>query len=818
MRNIHKSTPPSFRRRENAAAIVKAPPPGALTKGPDRKFPGLHPPPGGATSPSLSTNRRFAFPILAFLAVLAVGLLFLIPGGLLQAQSPDGPIMYAENGMGPVATFTATDPEGESIVWSVAEIDAGEFTLVNGVLRFKSAPDFENPQGGAGNDSVTYEVTVQASDGGAAATTAMEPVTIEVTNVEEPGTITLSTLQPQVGVVITAMLTDPDNIGVDNLGSISWQWYRGNSPIPGGTNGEGMVTSTYTPAAGDIGSVLRATVVYDDDEGDDKAAQEDSAYAAREAPASNISPTFPTPVEQKNTDQAREVAENTPAGANIGAPVVGSDTDVLTYSLEGANAASFDINRATGQLMTKAALDFEDDSNPRDGFEVMVTATDPFGATAPARVIIMVTDVNEAPSVSGAASIDHAENGTVLDIDAETANVQTATYTATDADAVDDAANDLKWLLSGADASKFSIAETGTTRTLSFKAAPDYEAPGDSGANNVYEVTVVVTDTKGNTDEQAIMVKVTNVEEMGEITLSTLQPRVGFLVTAALTDPDNITADSVSWQWYRGASISIIDTNFTTFDPADPASLPMNECDDTNTVNCFIKSATSAAYVPVDADVDGNGNGNRLTAVATYTDGNGDGEDYAATESANDVLANTLNEAPVFPDMDLETEGRQTAQERMVGENVPVAFGNVEVTALVRDNVGPPLVATNDDGGALTYSLGGPDAASFGIIRSSGQLQTKAVLDKETKDTYTVTVTATDSLGASSTITVTIKVIDVDERPELEGEAPEEYAENGTGAVATFGATDPEGKSITWTLLEGTDAAAFSIENAGAAL
>ena len=149
-----------------------------------------------------------------------------------------------------MATFTATDPEGESIVWSVAVgCDAGmeDFTIVNGVLRFKSAPDFENPRWVeelAAPTTVTFEVTVQASDGGAAATTAMEPVTIEVTNVEEPGTITLSTLQPQVGVVITAMLTDdPDNIGVDNLSTvISWQWYRGNSPIAGGTNGENMLT------------------------------------------------------------------------------------------------------------------------------------------------------------------------------------------------------------------------------------------------------------------------------------------------------------------------------------------------------------------------------------------------------------------------------------------------------------------------------------------------------------------------------------------------------------------------------------------------
>ena len=40
----------------------------------------------------------------------------------------------------------------------------------------------------------------------------MEAVTIEVTNVEEAGTIMLSTLQPQVGRAITATLTDPDGI------------------------------------------------------------------------------------------------------------------------------------------------------------------------------------------------------------------------------------------------------------------------------------------------------------------------------------------------------------------------------------------------------------------------------------------------------------------------------------------------------------------------------------------------------------------------------------------------------------------------------
>ena len=57
---------------------------------------------------------------------------------------------------------------------------------------------------------------------------------------------------------------------------------------------------------------------------------------------------------------------------------------------------------------------------------------------------------------------------------------------------------------------------------------------------------MVVTDPKGNSDELDVTVKVTIWRRGGTITLSTLQPRVGFPVTATLADPDNITAGSVS--------------------------------------------------------------------------------------------------------------------------------------------------------------------------------------------------------------------------------------------------------------------------------
>ena len=451
---------------------------------------------------------------------------------------------------------------------------------------------------------------------------------------------------------------------------------------------------------------------------------------------------------------------------------------------------SFDINRATGQLTTKAALNHED---AKETYSVTVTATDPFGATVTSAVTITVTDVNEAPMLTGGAtSIDRAENGTDLDDDT-TNDVMEDEFTVADEDTVDVPA-DLTWSLSGADADKFDISTTGgATRTLSFKANPDYESPEDSGRNNVYEVTVKVTDTKGNSDEQDVTVKVTNIEEDGVVILSTLQPRIGFEVTATLADPDNITAGSVSWQWYKG-----------TVTQEQLGTLDDNECVEATTNDCFIKGATSATYTPVVADVQ-----DTLVAVALYTDGSAndpaDAKDFAMMVTANTVLADTRNKAPVFPDLDDEMEGDQTDQERSVLENVP-AIGDAVATVLVR-TIGDPVVAMDfiiapadgtETAEILTYALGGPDADSFTIGRGTAQISTKVELDKETKDTYTVMVTATDPSGETATVMVTITVTDVDEAPmimvgglAISGMARVDYDENDTGDVATYMASGP---------------------------
>ena len=57
-----------------------------------------------------------------------------------------------------------------------------------------------------------------------------------------------------------------------------------------------------------------------------------------------------------------------------------------------------------------------------------------------------------------------------------------------------------------------------------FKSGPDFEAPTDSGRNNVYEVTVQAADAAGNTVSERVRITVENVGEDGAITLSHTQP------------------------------------------------------------------------------------------------------------------------------------------------------------------------------------------------------------------------------------------------------------------------------------------------------
>ena len=736
---------------------------------------------------------------VALFAALAVGLMFLLSGGLLQAQETTT-IEYEENDTAAVATYTAVDPEMTAITsWSLDGTDAGVFDIAGGVLSFKKSPDFEmaadeRADGSVDGDNV-YEITVQAID--STGKTGMKMVEVMVTNVDEPGMVTLSALQPQAGTELTATHSDPDG----TVSDLKLQWAKSMTMDGTYEDIDKAILSTYTPKDADIDYYLQVTASYTDAEGAGKTAMGTSAYVVQGLRSDNNAPKFADDqdpdMDEDQDKAAREVAENTPAGSAIGDPVVAEDEDgdILTYTLTGANAADFDIDRATGQIMTKAALDNVGENANGTVKIVIVRATDPAGDPQASEsdlansdtvtVDITITDVNEPPTFTGGAALTFdEEDGTV-----DTIAAALDTYTATDPEGT----NIKAWSVAGADGSKFNIGNQtdGRLGELTFKAKPDYEMPTDANTDNVYEVTVRATDTDSNIGTMAVKVSVTNKDEDGTVTLSKTQPRVGVAVTASVTDPDG-SISGLTWQWYDGA---------------------ISENDLTDSA---IEGANSDTYTPVAEDV-----GDPLSARASYTDGEGASKSKVGA-AAQMVAVDTRNKAPVFEDQDTETDGVQnTATTREVEENTEAlatddALANDAEDAA--DNVGSPVTATDPDPNAdpLTYTLEGTDASKF-RVRDNGQIEVGAgtELDYETKTTYMVTVMAEDSFGDSASIMVTITVTDLNEGPDITGEDTIEHPENRTSSVETYRASDPErAGTITWSLA-GTDAAFFDISSNG---
>ena len=100
--------------------------------------------------------------------------------------------------------------------------------------------------------------------------------------------------------------------------------------------------------------------------------------------------TVPTYVFDSTT---RRFEEDPDGVVNVGWPVqaVDANADVLTYAIGGQDAGEFDFDAATGQIRTKADKTY--DYETKSSYEVIVTATEPRGASDTVAVTIDLIDV-----------------------------------------------------------------------------------------------------------------------------------------------------------------------------------------------------------------------------------------------------------------------------------------------------------------------------------------------------------------------------------------------------------------------------------------
>ena len=476
---------------------------------------------------------------------------------------------------GPVS---ATDPDTESLTYSLGGPDARHFSISSGSGQISTSAslDYEAKSG--------YTVTVSVRDGQDddgnpdSATDDTVRVSIVVTNEDEEGGVTISSNQPLVGNTLRATLHDPDDVVVIHF----WNWSTSIDKRRWIDTGSGIGDS-YTPDAGDVGRYLRATATYNDGHGTGKraiAVTSTKVQAVRATPEPPVGATPEPPVFLTNGDYARTIRENLRAGSKVGTPVRANDpnNDRLTYSIPASS--DFEIVESTGQLRTKVELDHEG----REQHIVTVTATDPGGLTASIFVTITVEDVDETPEVSGVTSPEVTENG----------DTDVAAYTATDPDK-----KGIEWVLTGVDSDDFTLRGSGLSSTLTFNDVPNYEE------ENQYRVTIEAREQGdgGSIGRLSVTIRVTNVDEDGRVETNVAEPRVGQTVRLRVEDEDG-GVNVREWKWERG-------------EPTSPCGTVDNP---TVTTWETIGGAGSSSYTPTAAD-----QGHCIRVTAFYNDQAGTG-------------------------------------------------------------------------------------------------------------------------------------------------------------------------------------------------
>ena len=303
------------------------------------------------------------------------------------------------------APVTATDPDtGDTLSYSLEGTDSASFQIVSasGQIQTKTGVTYDHEA------KSSYSVTVKADDGKGDTDTI--DVTIAVTDEDEPppapAAPTVDAASTSGHNTLSVSWQAPDDAGIPPITGYDVEYRKKDAEEDWGTvnvtvSGVGATITGLTPntryevqvrgkndegegewsspGTGRTGTTLARTLIQN----------ERSSGSGSRSSANN------PPVFTEGARATRTVAENTAPGQNIGAPVAAtdSDKDPLTYALGGVDRTSFAVDKVSGQLRTRAALDFE----AKSAYTVTVTAADGRGGSDSIDVITDVTDVDEVP-------------------------------------------------------------------------------------------------------------------------------------------------------------------------------------------------------------------------------------------------------------------------------------------------------------------------------------------------------------------------------------------------------------------------------------
>ena len=324
-----------------------------------------------------------------------------------------------------VGTVTATDNDSDRWSYSLRGADAASFNFNTGTgdITTKSSLNFE--------EKASYSVRVRANDGTDGGSSSLD-VTITVDNVSEPP---IPPAAPRVtatqnsGWSLDVTWNEPRNTGKPPITDYdiryrkfggdddAWElWRHGDDSATGDAGNTKRTAKITRVAAADDAAHLEPRTQY---EVEVRATNEEgtsdwSRIGRGTTGAGNRRPSF----DRTKALVTLNVDENTRSGQNVGSAVSATDADGnrLTYRLEGPGKDSFTIVFSSGQIRTRAALNYEE----RSSYSVTVKVDDGTrransGATK--SVTITVDDVDErppAPAAPGVAGISGSTDSVLV--------------------------------------------------------------------------------------------------------------------------------------------------------------------------------------------------------------------------------------------------------------------------------------------------------------------------------------------------------------------------------------------------------------------
>ncbi|HEX8308115.1 MAG TPA: cadherin domain-containing protein [Allosphingosinicella sp.] len=677
----------------------------------------------------------------------------------LSFGSPSSEYSVGENGS-QVGIVSAVSGDGSPLTYMITGgEDSPLFSIdaATGALRFVGAPDFESPRDSGGHN--IYRLTVAASDG---THSTSQAVTVIVGNVDEEVELLSYGGDETVSLSIAengAQAGRVEGLDLDG-GEVTYS-------IAGGADSSLFTVDPSTGALSFLsGPDFEAAA---DSDGDNVY---DVAVAAS-AGGSTATQSFALSVTNLNEGLfitsdggGASVALARDEGDRHVTTVVANDPDgtAPVYSIVGgADSALFTIDASTGLLRFVGTPDYEAPAHGTNSFEVEVGASDG-ELIVTQKIQVQVRNVNEGVAITSGGGAEFlavtvAENGTaVASIAASDADGDEVTYSIT----------------GGADSSRFAI--DSRTGVLSFVQAANFEAPSDSGGDNVYDVVVSVTDG-AFTDSQSVAVAVGNIDEPVEILSYAGSDAVALTVqegSIAVADVD--ARDEEDWP-----------VTFAITGGADAALFRV----DTHTGALTFKPGV---YADFEAPADSGGD-NVYDVVVTAS---------SSTSSADQAFAITVAD---------RNEGLWITSDGGGDATVSVDEGSRHVTT---------VTAFDQDGDAVSYSiLGGADAALFAIDPATGVLTFIAAPDFEAPgsgsgtNVYSVEVGASDGEFTGSQ-KIRVQIDNVNEGVSITSGGGSQSAaysvgENGL-AVTTVAASDVDGDSLTYSIVGGADSALFTID------